>query len=140
MATAWMRSICVAWVFLVPLFANAVTPRVAAGGYQGVSCSLDTAGRLTCWGSDVAGQLGQGRPQQVDVPTLIGNGYMLPSRTGNSVMAAGGAHSIALNADGFKKLTDDLGKGGHTVVYFENDGEGREVPPLQLNDMYVSAN
>ena len=100
MATAWMRSICVAWVFLVPLFANAVTPRVAAGGYQGVSCSLDTAGRLTCWGSDVAGQLGQGRPQQVDVPTLIGNGYMLPSRTGNSVMAAGGAHSIALKADG----------------------------------------
>lgn len=58
------------------------------------SCALDTAGRVTCWGDNAAGQLGDGTRDDRHKPTGV--------RTGASFMAitAGSGHACGLTAAG----------------------------------------
>ncbi len=59
MTTEWKRWICLAWLLLIPLSANAATPSVAAG-YQH-TIALKNNGTLVAVGDDTYGQLGLGR-------------------------------------------------------------------------------
>ena len=58
------------------------------------SCALDPAGRVTCWGDNAAGQLGDGTRDARHKPTAV--------RTGASFMAitAGSGHACGLTAAG----------------------------------------
>ncbi|HIA02046.1 MAG TPA: hypothetical protein EYN66_09065, partial [Myxococcales bacterium] len=55
-----------------------------------LSCASKVDGRIFCWGSNLNGQLGDGRGDQ-SIPTKIGDGY--------SSVAVGEAHSCALKTD-----------------------------------------
>ncbi len=66
---------------------------IAAGGFQ--TLALKTDGSLWAWGNNDYGQLGDGTTQiSKSIPVRIGTG------SGWNDVAAGGAHTVALKADG----------------------------------------
>jgi alpha-tubulin suppressor-like RCC1 family protein len=118
-----MRMVAILW--LVGLFAGtaqSITPQVAAG--WGSSCAIDSSGTLRCWGDDRGGQLGVGRTIHWDIekkdPWVVGDGYKVrPAQSGYAVVAAGGAHTVAIKSDGSlwtwgNNDSGQLGDGGFT--------------------------
>lgn len=77
---------------------------IVAGGYH--SCALGQGGRVTCWGDNSAGQLGDGtlpvRPPPVDVPGL---------GSGIRAVAAGHLHGCAVGVAGGVKCWGANGAG-----------------------------
>ena len=68
---------------------------IAAG--SGHSLALDTNGNAWAWGYDVFGQLGDGgRNSNQDAPVAVA----MPDGVSFTTVAAGGLHSLALDADG----------------------------------------
>lgn len=66
--------------------------RIAAGGYH--ACAVRAGGRVTCWGDDAAGQLGDGEPgDRSAVPVEL-------ALEGVQALAAGERHTCALGQDG----------------------------------------
>ena len=96
--TGCIGPVLFAWISLLPLSVFASTPQIAVGG--NTSCVIDNSGNLYCWGNDDGGQLGQGRTLQSFVPVQVGTGFMLPSQSGQAVIAAKDSHTLALKADG----------------------------------------
>ena len=74
MATGWKRWICLAWLLLVPLSGNAVTPMIAAG--TSVSVFLNSDGSV--WGTgSVAGATSPVRIFQLVNVTAVAGGSLL---------------------------------------------------------------
>lgn len=70
---------------------SGVTAIVAGNAH---ACAVDGTGQLWCWGSDSAGQLGDGAPmttQPTPVRVAIATGM-----TSSTIVAAGGSHSCAV--------------------------------------------
>jgi len=62
------------------------------------TCALTSNGKVSCWGGNYWGQLGNGTKTNVSVPTEI-TGDLITGETVTQI-AAGNAHSCALTADG----------------------------------------
>ena len=67
--TGWKRWICLAWLLLIPLSGNAVTPKVAAGA--GHTIALKNNGTLVAVGEDSSGHVGLGRLVQPSTPLQV---------------------------------------------------------------------
>ena len=99
MAVRWRRWIYLGWLGLVPFFANAVTPMVAAG--HGYALAVNSDGGVVAWGRNEYGQLGNGQaaikisPGKVagidQVKQVYAGGYfMLALRRDGSLWSWGG--------------------------------------------------
>lgn len=81
--------------FTTPVFATGISSAIAvtAGGEH--SCAMLRNGFVRCWGSNVAGQLGNVVPGDGSTTSVRARGIRAPVR-----LAAGEAHNCALLADG----------------------------------------
>lgn len=76
----------------LPLSAGGVQQIVVGSGH---SCALTGLGRVFCWGDNTSGQLGNGTTDSTNVPVqVVGLGRDVRA------IAAGGAHSCAIDARG----------------------------------------
>ena len=95
---------------IVPTPVTTGTTYVALAAATGYSITLDSDGNLWTWGTEYAGQLGNGASTSpVNVPTQVSTG------TSYGAIAAGSAHSLALDADGSPWTwgSDEYGKLGN---------------------------
>lgn len=101
-------------IFLTPTAVQAATPMISTGAQSQHTCTLTSAGGVSCWGSNSNGQLGDGstsaRLTPVDVSGLA---------SGVNSIAAGTAHVCALTSAGGvkcwgKNLYGQLGDGSIT--------------------------
>jgi len=83
-----------------PKSADTFIPIKAIAAGRAHSLALTTDGKVWAWGMNTAGQLGDGTKQKRTKPVQVkgpgGDGYLLQI----VAIAAGGAHSLALRADG----------------------------------------
>jgi alpha-tubulin suppressor-like RCC1 family protein len=103
--------------------ADSTVARVAAGG--DTTCAVDTAGRVSCWGANSAGQLGNDDAgTDSDVPVPVTGGAL----TGRTVVdvTVGTAHACALDDGGRVSCwgADDQGQLG--------DGGGAGDSPVPV--------
>ena len=77
---------------LVPTFAAAVTPMVAAGQYH--SAALKADGTVLAWGGNGYGQLGDGTTTSYSIPVVVSGLSDIVA------VAAGAYHTVALKFDG----------------------------------------
>ena len=64
---------------------------------QDHSCAVDNHSKLKCWGRNNHSQVGNGRRQNVNTPTLILLSFPWQERTFPSQLALGGSHSCAID-------------------------------------------
>ena len=95
---------------------------VSAGGYH--TCALDDAGTISCWGLGEYGQLGTGARETDTGTTPID----APAGVTFTAVAAGNAHSCAIDADGSVWCWGIDGDGTH-------DGENSEPHGPQRVDL-----
>jgi len=108
--------------------------RIASGAMHNLA--TDSFGRLWAWGANEAGQLGIGTTTNAAAPALV-RGF--PGGTRIVTIAAGGAHSLAVDADGNLwswglNLEGQLGNGTTT----ESHLPARVIYPLGINHTIVS--
>jgi alpha-tubulin suppressor-like RCC1 family protein len=88
----WKPWICLAWLCLIPLSGNAVTPMVSLGLDHALALRSD--GTVVSWGSDQFGKLGTGRALEAATPVVV------PGMTGVVAIGSGQYHSLAVRQDG----------------------------------------
>jgi alpha-tubulin suppressor-like RCC1 family protein len=109
-AARWIRAVCCAMLIAagaVGIEATAVVadpgigtgqagaiPQVDAGGSH--TCALSGSGQVTCWGSNVYGQLGNGTSGPGTSTTTPGDPIALPNNTTATAISAGEFHTCAL--------------------------------------------
>jgi alpha-tubulin suppressor-like RCC1 family protein/phosphodiesterase/alkaline phosphatase D-like protein len=85
------------WVNQTGVLAGKTVVAIAAGSSHSLALCAD--GTLAAWGYNSRGQLGNGGTAQSSVPVAVNQTGVLAGRTVVAI-AAGGAHSLALCADG----------------------------------------
>jgi alpha-tubulin suppressor-like RCC1 family protein len=85
------------WVNQTGVLAGKTVVAIAAGSSHSLALCAD--GTLAAWGYNSRGQLGNGGTAQSSVPVAVNHTGVLAGRTIVAI-AAGGAHSLALCADG----------------------------------------
>ena len=94
----FMRSVLLlCFMGLMAFKVHAVDPKVAAGESHSIGLSAD--GKVYAWGNDLIGQLGAGRTLMATVPQAV-QSLNLGQGSGQSRVAAGGAHNVTVKADG----------------------------------------
>jgi len=97
----------------VTLPSGTLVTAIAGGGYH--SLALTSTGRVLAWGQNTYGQLGNGTITSSSTPVAVN----LPFGTTVTVIAAGGAHNLALTSSGRvlawgDNLSGQLGNGTTT--------------------------
>ena len=100
---------------------------MVTAGYDHTVC-VNAGGRVFAWGKNYSGQLGVGDKEKRVVPTLVTG--LLKIKTVMQV-AAGGAHTACLTADGLVFMCGEGGQGQLGV----GDTEDRVVPTLVRGEL-----
>lgn len=82
----------IAWLLLIPLSGNAVSPMVSLGQEHAVALRSD--GTVVAWGSDQFGKLGTGRGLSLAIPAIV------PGLPAMRAIGGGRYHSLAIGRDG----------------------------------------
>ena len=88
----WKHWVCVAWLCLASVVAQAATPMVSLGLDHALALRAD--GTVVSWGSDQFGKLGIGRALEAATPVMV------PGMTGVAAIGAGHYHTLAVRQDG----------------------------------------